>query len=105
MHTSSTQRRMGFGKEKPMTTKTTHFTLEEARTLGETIGIDWTTSPFEAEEFRTGLEVELEHGAHDPQTDVTGDDPILTAKIAWAHLKELPDYYTRLTAMEAEAES
>ncbi len=88
-----------------MTTKTSRFTLEEARTLGETIGIDWATSPFDVEELRTGLEVELEHGAHDPQTDVTGDDPILTAKIAWAHLKELPDYYTRLTAMEAEAES
>lgn len=87
-----------------MTTKTSRFTLEEARTLGETIGIDWATSPFGVEELRTGLEVELEHGAHDPQTDVTGDDPILTAKIAWAHLKELPDYYTRLTAMEAEAE-
>lgn len=88
-----------------MTTKTSRFTLEEARTLGETIGIDWATSPFAVEELRTGLEVELEHGAHDPQTDVTGDDPVLTAKIAWAHLKELPDYYTRLTAMEAEAES
>lgn len=88
-----------------MTTKTSRFTLEEARTLGETIGIDWAASPFAVEELLTGLEVELEHGAHDPQTDVTGDDPVLTAKIAWAHLKELPDYYTRLTAMEAEAES
>ena len=87
-----------------MTITTSRFTVEEARTLGETIGIDWTTSPFEPEEFRVGLDVELEHGAHDPQTNVTGDDPILTAKIAWAHLKELPDYYTRLTAMEAEAE-
>jgi len=87
-----------------MTTKTSRFTLEEARTIGETIGIEWTASPFAVEEFRAGLEVELEHGAHDPQTNVTGDDPILTGKIAWAHLKELSDYYTRLTAMEAEAE-
>ena len=85
-------------------TKTSRFTVEEARTIGETIGIDWTAAPFAIEEFRAGLEVELEHGAHDPETDVTHDDPLLTGKIAWAHLKELPDYYQRLTAMEAEAE-
>lgn len=77
---------------------------DEARRVGERIGIDWTTSPFDVEQFRIGMEVELEHGAHDPQTDVTHDDPVLTGKIAWAHLKEFPDYYTRLTRMEAEAE-
>jgi hypothetical protein len=57
------------------------------------------------EQFRMGLDVELEHGAHDAETNVTGDDPIMTGKIAWAHLKELPDYYTRLAVMEAEAEA
>jgi hypothetical protein len=88
-----------------VTTTTSRFTTEEARRIGEQIGIDWAASPFPVEEFRTGLAVELEHGAHDPETDVTGDDPIVTGKIAWAHLKELPDYYTRLTAMEAEAEA
>ena len=88
-----------------MTTTTSHFTEVEARTIGQTIGIDWVASPLELEEFRMGLEVELEHGAHDPETDVTHDDPLLTGKIAWAHLKELPDYYTRLTEMEAVAES
>jgi len=87
-----------------MTTKT-RFEVEEARQIGEEIGIDWAVSPFEVEQFHMGLEIELEHGAHDPQTNVTGDDPILTGKIAWAHLKELPDYYTRLAAMEAEAEA
>jgi len=51
-----------------------------------------------------GLEVELEHGTRDPETNVTGDDPILTGKIALAHLREFPDYYTRLAVMEAEAE-
>lgn len=86
-----------------MTTTTPRFTTEEARDLGESIGIDWAAAPFSVEEFRIGLEVELEHGAHDPETDVTGDDPVLTGKIAWAHLKELADYYTRLKAMEAEA--
>lgn len=88
-----------------MSATTTHFTLEQARDLGTTIGIDWVTSPFDVEQLRMGLEVELEHGAHDPETDVTGDDPVLTAKIAWAHLKELPDYYTRLAVMEGEAEA
>jgi hypothetical protein len=97
--------RASLEKELDMTTATSRFTTEEARLLGETIGIDWATSPFALEEFRIGLEVELEHGSHDPETDVTGDDPVLTGKIAWAHLKELSDYYTRLTAMEAEAEA
>jgi hypothetical protein len=81
------------------------FTIDDAIRLGSEIGIDWSTSPFDAEQFAIGLDVELEHGAHDPQTDVTGDDPVLTARIAWAHLKELPDYYTRLQAMEAGAEA
>lgn len=80
------------------------FSADEARELGARIGIDWETSLFDVEQFRAGMDVELEHGSHDPQTDVTGDDPVLTAKIAWAHLKEFPDYYTRLEKMEVEAE-
>ena len=88
-----------------MTHATGRFTIEEAEALGAKIGIDWASSPFGVEQLRIGLDVELEHGAHDPETNVTDDDPILTAKIAWAHLKELPDYYTRLVAMEREAES
>jgi len=88
-----------------MTLQTQRFLVEDARRIGEEIGIDWATTPFELEEFRMGLAVELEHGAHDPETNVTNDDPILTGKIAWAHLKELPDYYTRLAVMEAEAEA
>lgn len=87
-----------------MTTVTGRFTVADAERIGSEIGIDWKTSPFDVEQFRMGLEVELEHGAHDPETNVTGDDPVLTGKIAWAHLKELPDYYTRLAVMEAEAE-
>ena len=61
--------------------------------------------PFDLDQFRLGLGVELEHGAHDPETNVTGDDELITGKIAWAHLKELPDYYTRLARMEAGAGS
>jgi DNA-directed RNA polymerase alpha subunit len=82
-----------------------HFTADEARVAGERIGIDWATSPFDVEQFRTGMDVELEHGTHDPQTNVTDDDVSVTAKIARAHLNEFPDYYTRLAIMEAEAET
>jgi len=77
-------------------------TEEEARRIGDEIGVDW--DRFDLEEFRAGIDVEYEHGSHDPATDVTGDDPITTGKIALAHLKEFPDYYTRLERMEAEAE-
>ena len=79
------------------------FTVEEARAAGERIGVDWDASPFSLEQFRMGMDVELEHGTRDPQTNVTGDDVIMTAKIARAHLNEFPDYYTRLAKMEAEA--
>jgi len=79
------------------------FTIEQARGVGDTLGIDWKT--VDLEQFRRGLEVELEHGARDPQTNVTGDNLILTGKIAWAHLKEIHDYYARLDRMEAEAGS
>ena len=79
------------------------FTREEAETIGNALGVDWSHTPLE--EFRLGLAVELEHGTHDPQTNVTHDDPEETGKIALAHLKEFPDYYTRLTAMEMEAEA
>jgi uncharacterized protein DUF5661 len=79
------------------------FTAEEARRIGTEIGIDWDSAPFDVEQFRAGMDVELEHGLHDPSTDVTGDDAITTGKIALAHLNEFPDYYTRLDRMEAEA--
>lgn len=80
------------------------FSADEARRIGESIGIDWSSAPFDVEQFRKGMDVELEHGLHDPATNVTGDDPIVTGKIALAHLNEFADYYTRLAKMEAEAE-
>lgn len=76
-------------------------TSEEARRIGDEIGVDW--SRVDLAQFRAGLDVEFEHGSHDPQTDVTGDDPILTGKIALAHIKEFPDYYDRLERMEEQA--
>ncbi len=79
------------------------FSAEEARRIGEQIGIDWDTSTFDVDEFRRGLDVELEHGLHDLGTNVTDDDPITTGKIARAHLNEFADYYTRLEQMEEQA--
>ncbi len=80
------------------------FTVEEAKDIGTQVGIDWETSPFDVEQFRVGLGVELEHGVQDEETNVTGNDPIVTGKIALAHLREFPDYYTRLEKMEKEAD-
>ena len=79
------------------------FTGDEARRIGEEVGIDWSSAPFDVEQFRIGMNVELEHGLHDPATNVTDDDPHVTAKVALAHLNEFPDYYTRLGRMEEEA--
>jgi len=77
------------------------FTAEEARQVGDRLGINWTQ--VDLEQFRMGLEVELEHGIRNVVTNVTNDDLVLTGKIALAHLMELPDYYTRLMRMEEEA--
>jgi hypothetical protein len=82
--------------------KEKRFSFDKAKQIGNALGIDW--NKFGIEQFRMGLEVELEHGARDPETNVTNDDPLLTGKIALAHLKEFPDYYTRLAKMEKEAD-
>jgi hypothetical protein len=79
-----------------------HFTAEEAKAVGEKLGIDW--SKFDVEQFRMGMDVELEHGKVDAETNVTNDDPLITGKIALAHLNEFPDYYDRLYELEEEAE-
>ena len=78
---------------------------EEAHSVGEQIGIVWLIAPFDVEQFRIGMDIEFEHGTHDRATNVTDDDPVMTGKIALAHLNEFPDYYTRLRQMEAEAEA
>ncbi|MFH1623161.1 MAG: DUF5661 family protein [Candidatus Aenigmatarchaeota archaeon] len=77
------------------------FTAEEAKEIGEKLGINW--DEFDIEQFRMGMDVELEHGARDPHTNVTDDDPMITGKIALAHLNEFADYYTHLDKMEEEA--
>jgi hypothetical protein len=78
------------------------FTAEEAKKIGDSLDIDWTL--FDVEQYRMGLDVELEHGTVDSKTNVSNDDPLITGKIALAHLNEFPDYYTRLDKMEKEAE-
>ena len=78
------------------------FTPEKATEIGEALGVDWTK--FDVEQFRVGMDVELEHGTEDPNTNVTDDDPLTTGKIALAHLNEFSDYYTRLLKLEEEAE-
>ena len=82
------------GRQQPIST-------DIATQVGAKLGLDWTK--VDREQFRRGLEVELEHGARDAETNVTNNDMVLTGKIAWAHLKEFPDYYARLDRLEAEA--
>jgi len=82
-----------------------HITTEQAQAIAHTIGITWGDVRFDLEQFRMGMDVELEHGQRDPQTNVTNDDPLMTGKIALAHLREFPDYYTRLSVMEQEADT
>jgi hypothetical protein len=77
------------------------FTVEEAQEIGEQLGVKF--DKFDVEEFRKGLDIELEHGTRSPETNITDDDPIETAKITLAHLNEIPDYNTRLLNMEKEA--
>jgi hypothetical protein len=79
-----------------------HFTAEEAKEAGEKIGIKW--DKFDVDQFRRGMDIELEHGTRDPSTNVTNDDPIMIGKISLAHLNEFPDYYDRLEEMEEKAE-
>jgi hypothetical protein len=81
----------------------TSFTADEAKSIGEQLGITW--EKFDLDQFGRGLDVELEHGTVDPHTNVTSDDPVMTGKIALAHLNEYPDYYDRLEKMEKEAEA
>lgn len=78
-----------------------YFTSDQAKEIGDKLGVDW--SRFTVKQFHIGMEVELEHGLRSPATNVTGDDPLITGKIALAHLNEFADYYTRLDKMESEA--
>ena len=78
------------------------FRAKKAKEIGDTLGIDW--SKFDVEQFRMGMDVELEHGTENSVTNVTNDDSLMTGKITLAHLNEFPDYYSRLLELEKEAE-
>ena len=80
-----------------------YYSKQDAQRVGEILGVDWDKIPLE--QFRLGMDIELEHGRTNPTTDVTHDDAVITGKIALAHLNEFPDYYTRLAKMEQEAEA
>ena len=79
-----------------------HFTDDQAKIIGEDLGLKW--DKFDVDQFRRGMDVEMEHGKVDPHTNVSDDDPLITAKIALAHLNEFPDYYDRLEEMGKKAE-
>ena len=78
------------------------FKAKKAKEIGEALGIDW--AKFDVEQFRMGMDVELEHGTENSVTNVTNDESLMTGKITLAHLNEFPDYYTRLLKLEEEAE-
>jgi hypothetical protein len=82
-----------------------NFTTAEAMAIAKCLSIDFAKEKFDIEQFRMGLDVELEHGKRDAFTNVTNDDYILTGKIALAHLNEFPDYYTRLEKLESDAKA
>ena len=104
-----------------------YITIEEVKKVCNAIGLsDWTkkTEPIVSEEeastilnivntksmeipledFRKGLEVELEHGTRFEDANVTNNHPILTGKIVIAHLKETMDYYSRIDVAEIEGD-
>jgi hypothetical protein len=98
----STKEIMEYLHEKEPLSGKKQFSVNEAKHIGDTLGISWDT--FDVEQFWMGLNIELEHGKRDPATDVTHDEPIVTGKIALAHLNEIPDYYTQLAVMEHTSE-
>ena len=83
----------------------TEFSIDQAKAVAAELGIDFSKVAFDLDQFRRGMDIELEHGRRDPETNVTNDDPVATGRIALAHLREIADYYDRLDAMEREAEA
>jgi len=81
------------------------FTADDAALALVGADVDISDERYRLDDVRDGMNVELEHGTRYPDLDVTGDDPVITAKIALAHLREFPDYYQRLEVMEREADA
>ena len=78
------------------------FSYEDAKKVGEALGIKW--DKFDVDQFMRGMNIELEHGSRNALTNITNDDSLMTGKIALAHLEEFPDYYDRLEKLEKEAD-
>lgn len=93
-----------FSKRSDIVQTKQSFTRREASDISKELGINFSKVKFNLDDFYAGLNVELEHGTRSFSTNVTNDDPIMTGKIALAHLNEFPDYYTRLTQLEKEAD-
>jgi len=77
------------------------FTLSEATDIACQLGIDFDKAGVTPEEYLEGINIELEHGTVDQDTNVTDDDPLVTGKIALAHLNESPVYYNDDIGLEA----
>lgn len=93
----------GCGPCKPHCKPERKFTKAEACEIARVLGVNIDSPCFDIDQFLMGLNVELEHGTIHPSTNITDNDPIMTGKIALAHLNEIPDYYTRLARMRREA--
>jgi HK97 family phage prohead protease len=77
------------------------FTEQQAAEIAKKLGIDFNKVKFTLADILQGMNIELEHGTVSPATDITGDDPELTAKSALAHLLETPLYYAPKIGLEA----
>ena len=87
-----------------MSINSLRFTMEQALQVAAKLGIDWDEVDYTPADFLVGMDIELEHGTVNPVTDVTGDDPVSTGKIALAHLNESGEYYRELIKMEQKLE-
>ena len=76
------------------------LTLEDARRIGDRLGVDW--DAIDPAELRRGIEVEVEQD--DGGSDDGGDDLLSAGRVAWLRLREVPDFYTRLDELAAAAE-
>ena len=76
--------------------------IKETNKIGDYFGLNWKI--IDRHEWHYGMNIELEHGTSAGIANITNDKPIMTGKIALAHIMEYPDYYARLKRMEASAE-
>jgi vacuolar-type H+-ATPase subunit H len=88
-------------KKQAPDVKMKKFTLSEALQVAQKLNIDFEKAGFTPEEYLEGMNIELEHGIVDAHTNVTNNDPLVTGKIALAHLNEISIYYNDDIGLEA----